>query len=423
MKEEFLHYIWQFQLLNKVEFETVHGEKIQILKVGEKNTDAGPDFFNGKIKIGETVWAGNIEIHVNSSDWNNHKHQSDSAYDNVILHVVLSHDIEIKTSKNRNLPTLELANLMDNKLYDKYKSLVSEKRKIPCQNFLPSIDEFTIHNWQDRLVVERLERKSKVIVASLGETNNDWEETFYRLLAKNFGFKLNALPFELTAKSLPFKYLKKHKDNLNQLESLILGQAGFLAGSFTDEYPIGLQKEYQFLKSKFKLEPIEKHLWKFLRLRPSNFPVIRLVQFAKLIHISENLFSSSIESNSLVEVQKLLSIKLHGYWDNHYQLDKQSVKRPKKFGKLSVDLILINTIVPFMFTYGKRKNKPSQVEKAMEFLGKINGEKNSITSSWESCGIKIDSAFKSQAMIQLKNEYCSKVKCLSCAIGNKILRT
>ncbi|MBL4651655.1 MAG: DUF2851 family protein [Flavobacteriales bacterium] len=422
MKEEFLHYIWQFQLFSSLELETIDGEKIQVLKVGEHNTNAGPDFFSAKVKIGETVWAGNVEIHINSSDWNNHKHQNDSAYDNVILHIVFNHNSEIETKQNRKLPTLELASLIDDNLYERYKSLVGEKRKIPCQSFLPSIDEFTMRNWQDRLVIERLERKSGVIVDSLEETNNDWEETFYRLLAKNFGFKLNALPFEMMAKSLPYKYLKKHKNNLLQLEALVLGQAGYLQNDFEEEYPKQLKKEYHFLQSKFKLQPIENHLWKLLRLRPPNFPTIRLAQFAKLIYASENLFSSIVESNSLKELHKLLSVELSDYWEDRYQLDKTSVKRPKKLGASSVDLLLINTIIPFMFVYGKQKNKPHRVEKAIEFLHEIKGEKNSIISDWENFGIKVKSAFESQAMIQLKNEYCTKVKCLDCAIGNKILR-
>ena len=423
MKEEFLHYIWQFQLFNSLELETIDGEKVQVLKVGEHNTNAGPDFFNGKVKIGETVWAGNIEIHINSSDWNNHKHQNDAAYDNVILHVVFNHDSEIITSKNRELPTLELASLIDAEVFKKYQFLVGEKRKIPCQSFLPTIDDFTIRNWQDRLIVERLERKANAIIDSLEETNGDWEETFYRLLAKNFGFKLNALPFELTAKSLPYKYLKKHKDNLNQLEALMIGQAGLLESDFDDEYPLSLQKEYRFLQVKFKLKPIETHLWKLLRLRPSNFPAVRLAQFVKLIYSSESLFSSIVESNSLNELKKLLSVELTGYWETHYLLDKQSVKRSKKLGNSSVDLLLINTVIPFMFVYGKRKNKPQRVEKAIEFLHQIKAEKNSIISDWEHYGVKVKSAFESQAMIQLKNEYCTKVRCLDCAIGNKIVRS
>ena len=422
MKEEFLHYIWQFQLLNSIELTTTAGDAIQVIKTGENNTNAGPDFFSGRLKIGKTIWAGNIEIHINSSDWSKYKHQNDSAYDNVILHVVFNHDREAFTSKNRKIQVLELANLVDASLFEKYQSLVGEKRKIPCQHFLPSIDRFTLRNWQDRLVVERLERKSDQIVNSLCETGNDWEETFFRLLAKNFGFKVNALPFELMAKSLPYKFLKKHNDNLFQLEALLLGQAGYLEAELVDDYSIGLQKEYYFLKRKFNLKPIENHLWKMLRLRPSNFPTIRLVQFAKLIHGSAYLFSNCVESSSLIEVRKLLDVHLSGYWENHFQLDKPSFIRSKKMGELSVNILIINTIVPFIFQFGKRKNKPERIEKAVEFLHEIKAEKNSIISNWERNGIKVESSFVSQAMIQLKNEYCDKIRCLDCALGNKILR-
>ena len=422
MKEEFLHYIWQFQLLNPIELTTNAGDAIQVIKTGEKNINSGPDFFSGQIKIGKTIWAGNIEIHINSSDWNKHKHQDDSAYDNVILHVVFNHDTDVFTSKNRKIQVLELANLVNETLFEKYQSLVSEKRKIPCQHFLPTIDGFTLRNWQDRLVVERLERKADEIVNSLEETGNDWEETFFRLLAKNFGFKVNALPFELVAKSLPYKYLKKHNYNLFQLEALLLGQAGYLETNLVDDYPMSLQKEYCFLKTKYNLKPIENHLWKMSRLRPSNFPTIRLVQFAKLIHGSAYLFSKCVESSSLMEVRKLLDVHLSGYWENHFQLDKPSFIRSKTLGELSVNVLIINTIVPLMFQFGKRKNKPERMEKAVEFLHEIKEEKNSIIALWESNGIKVESAFVSQAMLELKNEYCDKVRCLDCALGNKILR-
>jgi len=422
MKEEFLHYIWQFQLLNSMELTTNAGDAIQVIKTGEKNTNAGPDFFSGQLKIGKTIWAGNIEIHINSSDWNKHKHQDDSAYDNVILHVVFNHDTEVFTSKNRKIQVLELANLVNETLFEKYQSLVGEKRKIPCQHFLPTIDGFTLRNWQDRLVVERLERKADEIVNSLEETVNDWEETFFRLLAKNFGFKVNALPFEQVAKALPYKYLKKHNDNLFQLEALLLGQAGYLEANLVDDYAMSLQTEYCFLKTKFNLKPIENHLWKMFRLRPSNFPTIRLVQFAKLIHGSSYLFSNCVESSSLREVRKLLDVHLSGYWENHFQLDKPSVTSSKTLGESSVNILIINTIVPLMFQFGKRKNKPERMEKALEFLHEIKAEKNSIISNWESNGIKVESSFVSQAMIHLKNEYCDKVRCLDCVLGNKILK-
>ncbi len=422
MKEELLHYIWKFQLLNSLELTTSAGDVIQVIKTGEKNTNAGPDFFSGQIKIGRTIWAGNIEIHINSSDWNKHKHHNDPAYDNVILHVVYNHDTEVFTSKNRQIQVLELANLVDKTVFEKYQALISKQRQIPCQQFLPSIDDFTLKNWQGRLVVERLESKTNEILNSLQETGNDWEETFFRLLAKNFGFKVNALPFEQVAKALPYKYLKKHNDNLFQLEALLLGQAGYLEANLVDDYAMSLQTEYCFLKTKFNLKPIENHLWKMFRLRPSNFPTIRLVQFAKLIHGSSYLFSNCVESSSLREVRKLLDVHLSGYWENHFQLDKPSVTSSKTLGESSVNILIINTIVPLMFQFGKRKNKPERMEKALEFLHEIKAEKNSIISNWESNGIKVESSFVSQAMIHLKNEYCDKVRCLDCVLGNKILK-
>lgn len=423
MTEDFLHYIWKFQRFNTVSLKTTDGQSVQVLKPGEHNTNAGPDFFNAKIKIGDTVWAGNLEIHVNSSDWKSHYHNSDKAYDNVILHVVFNHDIEVETSENRSLVTLELTNHISEDLINSYIQLSKAKGKIPCESQLSSIDEFTIKSWQDRLVVERLERKSNAVANALAEMQNDWEETCYRLLAKNFGFKVNELPFELLSKSLPLKYLQKHSDDITHLESMILGQAGFLEDVFDEDYPNLLKKEFGFYKAKFKLEPIQKMLWKHLGLRPSNFPTVRLIQFAELISKNRNLFSKIIEVTSLTDLKKLFSVEPKGYWSDHYQLDCKSSKRSKKLGDASVDILIINTVIPILFWYGKVKKMPIFQDRAVSFLGELKPESNSIIKNWSDRGINCKSALETQSMLQLYNEYCSRKQCLNCALGNKILRS
>lgn len=422
MTEEFLHYIWKFKLFKSNELFTNSGERIEIVKAGEHNTDSGPDFFNANIKIGDTLWAGNVEVHINSSDWIKHQHDSDKAYDNIILHVVGNDDKPIYRKNKTLLPTLELTTQFDEKLYKNYLQFKSSKDWIPCEKQLKNTDSFIINSYLDRLLLERLERKANLISQSLKLNKNNWEETFYQHLAKNFGFKINAEPFELLAKSLPAAYLAKHKNNLLQLEAMLFGQAGMLDKQLADEYFIRLQNEYQFLKQKFKLTPIDNHLWKFLRLRPSNFPTVRISQFANLIGQSSHLFSKIIETTDIKNLKEYLNVEATTFWETHYVFDKTSVKRKKKLGDAAIDTVIINTIVPFLFVYGKQKGEEKYVERSLFFLEKIKGEKNAIVEKWESLGMPVESAYSTQALLQLKNEYCHFKKCLNCVIGNYLIK-
>ncbi len=421
MTEEFLYYIWMFRLFDK-DITTTSGESINILKSGERNTDSGPDFFNAKIKIGDTIWAGNVEIHVNSSDWYKHNHQENNAFDNIILHVVYKNDAIIKRNNSEIIPTIELNEKFDKKLYYRYKSFMTNKYWIPCQKLIGNIDEFHLNSWLERLLIERLEHKAKTIESTLNLNKNNWEQTFYQYLARNFGFNTNAEPFELLAKSLPVNYLAKHKNNQFQIESLLFGQAGLLETDFKDEYPNNLKNEYNFLKKKFSLKPVDGFLWKFLRLRPSNFPTIRISQFANLIYKSSALFSKIIKLNTLNEVYKLFDISTSGYWDTHYIFDKPSVKRKKSFGNNALNLIIINTIVPFLFVYGLKKDNYSYKEKALQLLAQVPGEKNSIIRKWQELGLRASTAYTTQSLLELKNYYCNEKKCLNCQIGNILLR-
>ncbi|MCK4638130.1 MAG: DUF2851 family protein, partial [Bacteroidales bacterium] len=355
MTEEFLYYIWMFRLFDK-DISTTSGESINILKSGERNTDSGPDFFNAKIKIGDTIWAGNVEIHINSSDWYKHNHQENNAFDNIILHIVYKNDAIIKRKNSEIIPTIELKEKFDKKLYYRYKSFMTNKYWIPCQKLIGNVDEFHLNNWLERLLIERLEHKAKTIESTLKLNKNNWEQTFYQYLARNFGFNTNAEPFELLAKSLPVNHLAKHKNNQFQIESLLFGQAGLLETDFKDEYPNNLKNEYNFLKKKFSLKSVDGFLWKFLRLRPSNFPTIRIAQFANLIYKSSGLFSKIIEIKNIKEVYSLFNITTSEYWDTHYIFDKPSAKRKKSFGNNALNLIIINTIVPFLFVYGLKKD-------------------------------------------------------------------
>ena len=420
MKENFLHHIWKFKLFSK-ELITTNGESVEVLKCGEHNKDSGPDFFNAKIKIGNTIWAGNVEIHVKSSDWNHHGHQNDKAYQNIILHVVNEADSDNFSLNRNNIPVVELKNKFNPQLWNHYENFLKSKDWIPCEKNIHDVDEFSISAWLERMLVERLERKTILIEDLLKRNKNHWEETFYQLLARNFGFKLNSVPFELLAKSVPLKYLAKHKNNLLQLEAMLFGNAGLLEQKFTDDYPKNLRREYDFLKNKFSLFPLESHLWKFAKTRPVNFPTIRIAQFAALVHNSSHLLSRIIEARKTNDLFKLFDVNPSSYWETHYRFDNQSKKVQKNLGKTSVENIIINAIVPFLFYYGKEKNDDVLKNRALQFLEQTPSENNLIIRKWKELDIKSDSAFRSQALLQLKNEYCSQKKCLTCGIGIKLL--
>jgi hypothetical protein len=422
MVEEFLHYIWNLKLFNTLNLTTTKGEKLEIIKSGILNTDAGPDFFNAQIKIGNTKWAGNVEIHVNASDWNKHNHQHDVAYNNVILHVVFNDDVIVNRLSGEAIPTLELKEKIDNKLYERYLNFKESKDWIPCEKQISSTSVLTVNSTIDKLLLERLERKSISIVNSLKLNNYNWEETFYRHLARNFGFNVNAEPFELLAKSIPSVVIAKHKNSLFQIEALLFGQSGLLNEHFKDKYLCDLQNEYVYLKQKFKLNSIDAHLWKFLRLRPVNFPTIRLAQFAGLIYRSSHLFSKIMETENLGTLKLLMNTDVSEYWQTHYVADKSSPEKTKHLGDEAINNIVINTIVPFLFVYGRQKNEEKYIDRALLFLEQIPGEQNAIIKKWKILNMPVNTAYLTQALLQLKNEYCSHKKCLSCAIGNELIK-
>jgi len=421
--EDFLHYVWKFRLFDHTDLQTTTGDTVEVFSAGMHNTDSGPDFGNARIKIGDTTWAGNVELHLSSSDWKKHKHTTDTAYDNVILHVVYRDD-EPVTANGRQIPTLELKDRIPGELYNRYHNLVfGNQTIIPCEASIGKLDDFTLKTWFTRVLIERLEKRSAAVTAALALNSGDWEETFYQFLAANFGFKTNAVPFELLAKSLPQNILAKHKNNPMQIEALVFGQAGFLTDDLTDEYPQKLKKEYDFLRKKFSLIPVENHLWKFMRLRPQNFPTIRLVQFAALIVNSNHLFSKVLDIKDVAGLQQLFTeIKVNPYWNDHFRFDKPSKPSPKNMGQASVDVLLLNTLVLFLFSYGKHHQQQYYIDRSLKLLENLPREQNNIIADFESLGVKANSAFESQALLELKNYYCNYKKCLQCSVGNKILK-
>ena len=418
MKESFLHYLWKFKLFYAYKLKTIDGKEVEIINSGTHNSNAGPDFFNARVKIGDTIWAGNVEIHIKSSDFFNHKHQNDKGYDNLILHVVYENDVPAIN----NYFTLQIKDCFDNKLLQNFNSLQNSKEKLACSGVLSNVPNVIFKSWLDGMFFERMEAKAKIIEEKLEQNFNNLDESFYLQLAANFGFKINHEPFELLARKLPFSVLAKHRDNLFQLESLLFGVAGFLGAEFEETYPRELQNAFKFLQKKFSLTTMDVSNWKFLRMRPSNFPTIRIAQFAALINKSGNVFSSFLNATTINEIEKILDIAPSNYWNFHYRLDVLSEKKKKNLGKKSKENIIINSVVPFLFVGGKNQWKDELVIKANKLMNELKAEENNITKLFSFANKSPENASESQAMINLYKNYCSLKRCENCAAGNYILK-
>lgn len=417
MNEHLLQFIWQQLYFSKEELYTVQNEPLQIIFQGSRNSNQGPDFLEAKISIADVIWVGNIELHIKTSDWIKHGHTGDVHYNNVILHVVYENDV----ATDHNLPVLELKNRISNNLLRYYKLLMEQSSFVPCSHQLQNVNELVWQSWKERMIAERLQQKSDRIQQLLQQTNRHWEETFWQLLARNFGTPLNADAFESIARSLPVTLLAKHKNQIHQLEALLLGQAGLLNEDFTEDYPILLQKEYRFLQSKHQLKPVPQ-LLQFLRMRPSNFPTIRLAQLAMLIHQSSHLFSKVIEAIGLQQLHHMLQVTANDYWHYHYTFNETSAFRKKQVGDVMINNLFINTVIPLLFVYAQEQHQQPLKEKAIQWLQQLPKEKNSVTANWEAIGVQHQSAFDSQALLYLKKEYCQQKHCLQCAIGNSLLK-
>lgn len=417
--EDILHYVWKFKLYNKNLF-TTDGEPIEVLDVGLSNSNAGPDFFNAKVKIGDRLWAGNIEIHTSSDEWVKHNHHTDKAYNSVILHIVKSANCKVYNAEGKEIPQCEIT--YPTQIDESYDFLIHSNIDIPCANYLGEMDSFRLKSWMDTLLIERLERKSKDIEVFLKRYHGSWDEAFYVLLSRTFGFGLNSDSFERLAHSLPLKYIHKQGDNLVQIEALLFGQAGMLEGEKAlDDYHNLLCKEYDFLKGKYDLKPLEKHVFKNMRTRPSAFPQIRIAQLAALLYQSQTLFSRITTSKDLGQIRLLFHVNPSEYWQTHYTFGNTSAKKTKFLGDSSLDTILINTVAPILFAYGKYIGNEDMCERGLNFLETISAEKNSIVKKFAKLDVPINSAADSQAIIQLKREYCEKRKCLYCRIGHQLL--
>lgn len=421
MQEDFLHYVWKHKKFTTPRLQTTSGELITLVKTGQHNLNSGPDFFNAQMGIAGQLWAGNVEIHVKSSDWYLHNHENDSAYDNVILHVVYEHDTEVFRKDNSMIATLELKKYISKEVLHSYEALFSNKNKwINCENDFALVDDFILNNWLENLYFERLERKSKAIKTLLILSKNDWEAVLFRLLAKNFGLKINGEAFLSMANSFDFSVVRKLQSKPEQLEALFFGQAGILGEQIEDAYYQNLSNEYAFLKQKFGLNNKQVISPQFFRMRPPNFPTIRLSQLALLYHRQQNLFSKIISARTLEDLYVVLKVSTSDFWKKHYTFGKVSKESKKTLTKSFMDLLIINTILPLKFSYAKHLGQ-SEDGGVLSIIQEMASEKNSIVEKFDSFKLVSASALQSQALIQLKTEYCVKNRCLQCAVGNSLL--
>ena len=421
MKEDFLHYVWQYKKFDFSNLKTAQNENLTIINSGFYSQLAGPDFFNAQIQIDSQKWAGNVEIHLKSSDWYVHNHEKDANYDSVILHVVWQHDTPIFRKDNSEIAVLEIQQYVLDKELDNYNKLATSKSWIYCENEIASTDNFVFKNWLERLFFERLERKMFPINQLLLQTGNNWEAVLFAMLAKNFGLNTNGDIFLKIANSIPFAIIRKESFEAENLEALLLGRANLLNDSKQDLYYNEMQQRYNYIKVKHQLTDVFINEVQFFKHRPDNFPTIRLVQLAQLYHQQQNLFSQLITIKSAEECYKLFNVNVSVYWETHYQFDKISPKKRKALSKAFIDLLLINTIIPLQFAYQKSQGKEIS-EDIMMLLSKIAPEKNAVLDKFALFEVKSTNAFEAQALLQLKNEYCNYKKCLQCAVGLNLLK-
>lgn len=418
--EQLLHYVWKHRMWHTAPLTTTDGREVEVIDVGLHNHNAGPDFFNAKVKIDGTLWVGNVEIHDRASDWYHHGHDHDEKYRNVILHVVGTADRDVADNEGRLIPQLVLS--VPQQVADNYRELLTADQYPPCYRIIPELKPLTVHAWMSALQTERLEQKTQAIKKRVEECNGDWEAAYFVTLARNYGFGINGDAFEAWAKSIPLHNVDHHRDDLFQIEALFLGQAGLLEREGEDDYFLRLQQEYRYLAHKFRMSPIDSHLWNFLRLRPQNFPYIRLSQLAVLYYNRHAGLSALLECETLKQAEEMMKTHVSPYWETHYSFGSESDKNPKNLSISSIRLLIINTIVPVLFAYGRHVGNERLCDRAFDLLEQLQAENNHITRMWAECGLTVQSAGDSQALIQLKKEYCDRKDCLRCRIGYEYLR-
>lgn len=429
--EQLLHYVWKHKLLPLQQLETTDGRTVEVIDPGLHNRkDAGPDFFNAKLKIGNTLWAGNVEIHDRASDWYRHGHDHDSAYDNVVLHVVGNADRDVQTVNGQWVPQMVLP--IPRYVQENYEELLREDSYPPCYKIVAQLPGIMLHGWMAALQTERLEQKTKAIARRAEQKNGDYEAAFFTTLARNYGFGINGDAFEMWAQNLPLGAVMHHRDDLFQIEAIFMGQAGLLemeavperyhTEAKSDGYITRLRNEYTYLAHKFSMKPMDHNIWHFLRMRPQNFPHIRISQLANFYYECNANLSRLVECKTTEQLQNMLATKVTPYWETHYTFGSTSTRTQKNLSQSSLNLLMINTAIPMMFAYGRHTMNEELCNRAFDLLEQLKAENNYITRMWQNCGLPVRSAGDSQALIQLKKEYCDKRECLRCRIGYEYMK-
>ncbi|MDQ1088413.1 DUF2851 family protein [Siphonobacter sp. SORGH_AS_1065] len=422
MTEDFIHYLWQFQKFDRTDLQTCAGEKLQILSVGQAHTHAGPDFQNAQLIINSIKWAGTVEIHRRSSDWIRHTHQTDEAYENVILHVVWIHDQAIFRKDGSEIPTLALQNRTDETWLQRYRSLMDGKETLACGAQFASSSELSRRMMLDRTLIERLSVKSQKVQQILESTQNDWEETSWQMLGRSMGASLNADPMEWLTRLVPLKILRKHRNQPFQMEALVFGASGLIPENPTDTYVIQLQKEAHFLMKKYQIEPLPKSVWKFLRLRPASFPTVRMAQLVQLAIEPLPLFSFILSCNETLSIEKQWQVRPSAYWQSHYTFEKPTKQGITQLGKDTIQRMVINAVVPLLTAFSHYKDDPTFLDRAIELLEKLPSETNTWIDTWKKYGLKCQNAADSQAALEWVQSYCNQRKCLNCSVGIGVLK-
>lgn len=418
--EDLLQFIWEAGLYEARDLRTTDGEPVEVVQAGRIQHNSGPDLNDAVVRLGGQTWAGTVEVHLRSSEWNAHGHQHDAAYNNVVLHTVYLHDAEVYTADGRCPPTVQLRGRINEHNLHLHQALMESRRQVPCAPYLGKVDPARIRLWLERLLVARLERKVGEVEALYRRTGNDPSETLHHLLLRWLGGQVNADAFGMLAHAVPLKLLLKYRDDAHRVEALLFGQAGFLGEEAQDPYVGTLQEEYRWLRSVHGLRPMAASTWKYGRLRPSNFPTVRLAQWAALVHARPGLYAGLMDHDDPEGIRRLLEVEVGDYWETHYRFGQVSARRPKSLGAATVNGLIINAIVPYLFAMGRIRGFQPWMDRALTLMERLPAEHNTITRMWEGLGIKAASAGQGQALIELKKNYCAGRKCLSCAIGTAL---
>ncbi len=429
--EQLLHYVWKHKLFPLGQLATSDGRNVEVIDTGLHNSNAGPDFFNAKVRIGGTLWVGNVEIHDRSSDWYAHGHDRDAAYDNVVLHIAGEIDRDVVDAQGRTVAQMQLS--VPQHVADNYRELLATDSYPPCYRIVPHLSSLMVHSWMSALQAERLEQKTEAIGQRAALRSGSWEDAYFITLARNFGFGVNGDAFEHWAKNIPLNFVGRHADNLFQIEAIFMGQAGLLSEeaipqrhrdeALKDGYFARLAAEYKYLAHKFSLTPMDYKLWRFLRLRPQNFPHIRISQLAQMYYAGKTGLGALLECATVDQLRELMRTQVTTYWETHYSFGSESTKSAKRMSAQSVDLLVINTAIPTLFAYGRHTSDERLCDRAFEFLDSLKAENNNIIRMWRQCGLEVSTAGDSQALVQLKKEYCDRKDCLRCRIGYEYLKS